>query len=120
MGAGVEPGETPTEELDGEFLLVEIGLVYTCNFEFSPMGGFYVFGDFYYVIGIEIQAYDRKIGFWFCGFFLDRDHILIFIEFRHAIAFGVADLIAENCGFAVVFYIGNGFLQLGGKALSVK
>src|SRR5690554_863398 len=117
MGAGVQPGETPAQQLYAQFALFQICPVYAGDFQLATVAGLYLFGDFYHAVVVEVEAGYGVVGFRVLWLFFDGDGAFVFVELDDAETFRVFYLIAEYGG---AFGALGGFFQFGGETLAVK
>ena len=118
--AGVQPGETSAKGLHLELAILKELLIHGGDFQFATGRGFYLLGYAYHLVGIEIEAYHGVIGLGMGGFFLDAEAIALAVELGHAVAFGVADPIAEHRGTAFFLGLADCLLQHGAEAGSME
>ena len=107
MRTGVQPCETAPQKLHRQRTVFQVHLVQAGDFQFAAFRRLNLFGKFDDAAVVEIKAGNRPVGFRLLRFFFKRQRLKVFIEFDHAEAFGVFDLIGEH-GCAVIS--GSGFL----------
>ena len=120
MGAGVEPGESATEDLNFQLAALEEFLIDCRDFQLPSCTGFDVLGNVYDFVGIEIETDDGIVALGFLGFFLDAKAVPLFVEFGNAVTLGVADPITEDGGFIVLLRIFYSLLKQAGEATTVE
>lgn len=117
MGTSVQPGKAPTQQLYVQLALLHIGAVNAGYFQFTPVAGFYLFGDVDHAVVVKVEASDCIMRFRVLGLFLNGDGAFVFIELDHAEAFRVFYLIAKYGGALATL---GDFSQLGGKTLAIE
>ena len=120
MCAGVQPGEASAEDLNLEFAGFEEFLVHGGYFEFSARGRLNMFGHIYHFVGVEIKAYHSIVALGLLRLLLDAQAIALLVKFGHAIALGVADPVAKDGGFIILFGILNGLFEKAGETVAVE
>ena len=109
--AGVQPGEAAAEGLDQQSVVGQEGLVHGGDFQLAAGGGLDRRRDVHDAVRIEIQAGHGVVGLGNGRLFLDGDAFAGGVELRHAVAFRIADPVAENGG-EPARSVGNRLLQL--------
>src|SRR5690554_58275 len=117
MGAGVQPGEAPAQQFHVQLALLQIGPVYAGDFQFATVAGFYLFGNVYNAVVVEVEAGYRVVGFRVLRLFFDGNGAFFFVELDDTKAFRVFYLVAENGG---AFSALGRFSQFRGEARTVE
>ena len=81
---GVEPGETPTENLYLEFFAFEILVVDVGDFQFAAGRRFEALGDFDDFPVVKIEADDGVVRLGTLWFFLNAEGVAVFVELDEA------------------------------------
>ena len=117
VGARIEPGHAPAQKFHPKLAPGEVFVINAGDFDFSPGGWLYMFGDVHDLVIVKIKARNSVVGLREGGFFFYGEHPAIGIEFHHPVGCGILDPVAEDGGSACV---GNGFLEGFGKPLAKK
>lgn len=117
VGAGIQPGKAPAQHLDIELALIQVGHVHIGDFQLAPGGGLDIAGNLDHLVVVEVEAGDRIGGFGLGGFFFNAQGAALFIEFHHAEALGVGDVVAKHGG---AFLTGDGGLEFVAEVLAVE
>lgn len=96
MGAGIEPGGSPSHLLDVEAPELEVGSVDVGDLEFTASGRAYRPRDLGDPSVVKVQADHRIVGFRPRRLFLQRDRLALRIELDHAVPARVLYPIAKD------------------------
>ena len=96
MGTGVEPGIPTAHFFDVQIVIFQIHLVDVCDFQLATRRRRDIGGDVEHPIVIKIQAGNSPVRGWVFRFLNNFGGLALVIEGHHTVAFGVADIIAEN------------------------
>ena len=96
MGAGVQPCDAATEDLHAQLAASQVLEVDVGDLVLAASGGTQRGGDVEHGVVVEVQAGHGDTGLRCDRFLLDADHATVCVDFRHAVTFGVADVIAED------------------------
>ena len=117
MVAGVQPGEAAAQGFYMEGTPAEVFVVDAGDLDLAAGGGFYVFGYFYDIVVIEVEARYGVVGLGIYGLFLDGEGFAVFVKGYDAVFSGVFYIVAEDGG---ALGAGGGIFQDSGKALSIE
>ena len=74
----------------------------------------------YHLIGIEVKSYYGIVALGLLRFLLYAEAVAVLVELGHAIAFGVADPVAEDCGFILLLGRADGLPEHSGETCSME
>ena len=97
MGAGIQPGKTAPQQLDGQLAIIQIHLVDGRDFQLAAFGGLHPLRVFHNIAVVEIQPGDRPVRFRLFRFFFQRQRLELVIKFHHAKTFRIHHLITKDC-----------------------
>lgn len=96
MGSGIQPGETPSQNLHPQGAPPQINLVHLGNFQFPPGRWLEVRNNIDHLIVIKVEPGNRKIGSGLSGLLLYVQGPPGFIKRYDSISLGVAHPITED------------------------
>lgn len=96
MRPGIEPRDAPAHDLHMQLSGAQVGVVHVGDFQFAPGRGPDVPRNVDDIGIIEIQPGNGVTGFGRARLFLDGAYPHGLVEFDYAVAFGIADVIAED------------------------
>ena len=77
-------------------------------------------GNFYYLVGVEVEADYRIVAFGMLRFLFDREAVAILVEFGYAVAFRIVDPVAEDGCFILLLSCLDSILQDFGETCTVE
>ena len=96
MGTRVEPSGSLGHYLHLKVIVCQIVLVDVSNLELTAGRGRHIFGDIHYRIVVKVQARDGIVGPRVSRFFLYPHGAAFMVEFHHAIALWVLNIIGKH------------------------
>ena len=115
MRAGVQPGKTAPEELDGQCAILKVHLVDGGDFQLAALGRLDPFGILRHLAIVEIETGDRPVRLRLLRLLFQRQRAEVVIKLHHAKALRIHHLIAKN---RRPFRAGSHAAQLRAKALA--
>ena len=94
--ACIEPGDAAPQRHDAQLTAAQVFHVHIRDFQLAPGGRFHRFGDIYNMPVVKIQAGHSIVALGTGRLFLDAHRHAFVVEFNHAVAFRVMDIVAKN------------------------
>ncbi|KAF5043425.1 hypothetical protein DSECCO2_502370 [anaerobic digester metagenome] len=117
VGAGVEPGVAPAQELHLEPVALQVDVVEVRDLELAARGRRQARRDVTHLVVVEVKPGHGEFRLGLRGFFLDADHVFRRVELHHAVAVRIAHLVAED---DAAFGKARAALQHRGQPLAVE
>ena len=120
MRARVEPRKTPLQGLHLQLPVAEERLVHRGDFQLAACRRFYRLGHPDHFVGVEIESYDRVVGFRMRGLLLDREAVARRVELRDAVPLGVLDAVSEDGRLGLLLGVPHRFAEHPRESRSVE
>ena len=79
-----------------------------------------MFSHIYHFVGVEVKAYHSIVALRLFWLFLNAKAIALLVKFGYAVALRVADPVAKDGGFVILFGILDGFFEQTDETVAVE
>ena len=98
MCAGVKPRVAALHDLYVKLVLLQVSVVYGCNFKLTAGAGFDCFGYAADLIVIKVQTSNGVVAFGLGGLFFNAAGFAAGVKRHHAVTLRVGDVVRKDCG----------------------
>ena len=95
------------QPLDIQLAAVQVLLVYRRDLQFAAAAGFDALGYFHHGVIIKVQAHHSVVRPRDLRLFLDAERMACGVEFHHAVALRIRDLVGENDAALRILAVGE-------------